>query len=178
MPDISTILKDIYTHSAEMQKLADTKNAGLIAFNGAVIIGMTKLANDFWDKHCWLFYLFIYILIMCLISLFLCLAALVAQLRHHEKERMSFSSDNPLFFGKISQMKPGELVDFIKNRYKIKVETGYYECDLARQSIIMAQIALRKFKLFNKAFFWTIAGITTPIGAIVFEIFFNPNNDR
>ncbi len=91
---------------------------------------------------------------------------------------MSFSSDNPLFFGKVSQMKSGELVELIKNRYKITDETSDYECDLARQSIIMAQIALRKFKLFNKAFLWTIAGITTPIGTIIFEIFFNPNNDR
>jgi hypothetical protein len=115
---------------------------------------------------------------MCLISLFLCLAALVAQLRHHEIERMSFTSENPLFFGKVSQMKPSELVDLLKQRYKLAEETGDYECDLARQAIIMAQIALRKFKLFNKAFFWTIAGVTTPLGAIAFEVFFNPNNNK
>lgn len=178
MRDLSAILKDIYVHSAEMQKMADTKNAGLIAFNSAVIIGMTKLAIDFWDKQIWLSYLFLYILTMCLISLFLSLAALVAQLRHHERERMSFSSSNPLFFGKVSQLNAVELVDLIKSRYKITQDTGDYECDLARQAIIMSQIALRKFKLFNRAFVWAIAGITTPIGAIVFEIFFNPNNDK
>ncbi len=177
MRDTSTILKDIYNHCADMQKLADTKNAGLIAFNGAVIIGMTKLATDFWNNKV-LFFFFIYVLVMCLISLFLCLSALVAQLRHFEKERMSFSSDNPLFFGRVSQMKPKELVDLLKQRYNLTDETGDYECDLARQSIIMSQIALRKFKLFNKAFFWTIAGITTPIGAIAFEAFFNPNNNK
>ncbi len=41
------ILKDIYSHCADMQKLADTKNAGLIAFNGAVIIGMTNSLSIF-----------------------------------------------------------------------------------------------------------------------------------
>lgn len=177
MKNIISILKDIYVHCSEMQKLADTKNAGLIAFNGAVIIGMTKLTIDLWDNKL-LAIIFIYVIATCLISIFLNLSALVAQLRHFEKERMSFSSENPLFFGKVSQMKPEDLIEILKHRYNLNDEVNKYECDLARQAIIMSQIALRKFKLFNTAFFFTIAGITTPIGALFFELFFNPNRNK
>jgi hypothetical protein len=177
MKEITSILKDIYAHGSEMQKLADTKNTGLIAFNGAVIIGMTKLTIDLWNNKL-LALAFIYVIAMCLVSIFLNLSALVAQLRHIEKERMSFSSENPLFFGKVSQMKPEELIDTLKHRYNLNDETGKYECDVARQAIIMSQIALRKFKLFNTAFFFTIAGTCTPLGAFIFELFFNPNRNK
>jgi hypothetical protein len=178
MTQTASILKDIYSHCAEMQKLADTKNAGLIAFNGAVIIGMTKLSIDFWDSNKVLFICFTYVILMCLISIFVNMSALVAQLRHHHRDTMTYGTDNPLFFGKVSQMKGRELVDLIKQRYDLNEPTNDYECDLARQAIIMSQIAVRKYKLFNLAFFWTITGITTPIGALVFELFFNPNRNR
>ena len=175
MKNLVSIMKDIYLHCSDMQKLADTKNSGLIVFNSAIIIGITKLAIDF-SNHMCLFFFFMYIILMCLISIFLNLSSLVAQLRHYEVEAMSFPSENPLFFGKVSQMKPKELVENLIKRYDLKEdETGKYEDDMAKQCIIMGQIALRKFKLFNLAFLWTIAGITTPIGALIYALFYNPN---
>lgn len=169
-----SILKDIYSHCNEMQKLADTKNTGLIAFNGAIIIGVTKLAIDFSTQPI-LFGWFCYIILLSLISIFLNLSALVAQLKHIEKNTLSYASDNPLFFGRVSQLTSDQLVETLRNRYKIEEDTGQYEIDLAKQAIVMAQIATRKFKLFNRAFFWTISAIATPIGALVFESYFNPN---
>lgn len=40
------ILKDVYQHCLEMQRVAETKNAGLIAFNGAISLASTKRPAD------------------------------------------------------------------------------------------------------------------------------------
>ena len=40
------ILKEMYLHGQDMQKIAETKNAGLIAFNGALMIATLKFIED------------------------------------------------------------------------------------------------------------------------------------
>lgn len=167
-------LKDIYQHSYEMMKLAETKNAGLIAFNGAIILGMVKLLKDFNDNS-FLFYYFIFVIIVCSISVFLCLASLVAQLWHKESEIALTKSDNLLFFGTIAHLSPEELIEKLKSKYDLKSSNANYEKDLAKQAVIMAQIAVRKYKFFNSAIAWTFAGIATPLSVLFFKIFYDPN---
>lgn len=168
------ILKEMYSHGQDMQKIAETKNAGLIAFNGALMIATLKFIEE---NYCniWIVCYLYFVLTCCIVSIFLNLSSIVAQLKHKELEIENHNSDNLLYFGTVANKNPEELLEAIRHKYKIEEAVTEYHKDLARQAIVVSQIALRKFKLFNKAFIFTICAIATPISAIIFLIFFNPN---
>lgn len=168
------ILKDVYQHCLEMQRVAETKNAGLIAFNGAITLATIKLLTDGIENYCLQCYLY-FVLLCTLISIFLNLSAISAQLKHKEQEIINHKSQNLLFFGTIANYTPEEYLKQMKSEYKLDDDITKYNIDQAKQVVINAQIALRKFKLFNSAFRWTIAGITIPLSVIVYLIFFDNN---
>ena len=168
------ILKEIYEHGLDMQKIAETKNAGLIAFNGALMIATIKFIDD--NKcNTWISYYLYFVLISCIISIFLNLTSIVAQIKHKEIEIENHNSSNLLYFGTVANKTPNELIEAIKQKYKIEEIVSEYHKDLAKQAIIISQISLRKFKLFNSAFIFTICAVATPISAIIFLLFYNPN---
>lgn len=171
---MNEILKEINQHCLEMQKMAETKNAGLIAFNGAIALTVIKLLTDD-TLICYVNYYLYFVIICSLISIFLNLSAFSAQLIHKELNIKTHKSDNLLYFGTASLYTPEEYLKTIKIKYKIDEEITDYHKDQARQIVINSQIALRKFKLFNSAFKWTIAGILTPFSVIISYLFFNNN---
>lgn len=163
------ILDKLYNHAFDMVKFGETKNTVLIAFNGAIIVGMTKLAND--TPNCYVYYYAIFIIAMCAISVFICASALIAKIKHKPHEMSLPKNDNPLFFATVAHMTHEELIEELKNQYGCKAENVNYEKDLARQAIITSQIASRKFKLFNIAITFTFCGIATPISILIYKLF-------
>lgn len=157
-----------------MQKMAETKNAGLIAFNGAITLTVIKLLTDS-NLNCFFHYYLFFVLGCSLISTFLNLSAISAQLKHKEQEISNHKSQNLLFFGTAANYTPQDYLKRIKSDYVIDEELTKYHEDLAKQIIINAQIALRKFKFFNSAFKWTITGIATPLSLVIYLIFFDNN---
>ena len=171
---LQDVLKEVYQHCIDMQKIAETKNAGLIAFNGAIVLSAIKLFFD-QDIPIVLHYYLYFILLCSLVSIFLNLLAINAQLKHKELEIQNHSSQNLLFFGAIANNTPDSYLEQIKTNYNIEEKTNRYHNDLAKQVVINAQIALRKFKLFNLACKWTIAGVTALIGLLILKLFYNNN---
>lgn len=47
-------LEKQYSHAFEMLKFGEAKNIAIIAFNGAIIVGISKFIND--DVHIYLYY--------------------------------------------------------------------------------------------------------------------------
>lgn len=168
------ILKEVYQHCLDMQKMAETKNAGLIAFNGAITLAAIKLITD-GNMNCYFHYYLFFILGCSLISIFLNLSAISAQLKHKEQEITNHKSQNLLFFGTAANYTPQDYLKQVKTEYDITEDITKYHEDQARQIVINAQIALRKFKLFNSAFKWTIAGIATPLSVLAYLLFFDNN---
>jgi hypothetical protein len=168
------ILKEVYEHCQDMQKMAETKNAGLIAFNGAITLATIKLLTDGMPNNYFQYYLY-FVLFCSLISIFLNLSAISAQLKHKEQEISNHKSQNLLFFGTVANYSPEDYLKQLQTEYKITDEITKYNVDQARQVVFNAQIALRKFKLFNSAFKWTIAGIATPFSVIIYLLFFDNN---
>jgi len=168
------ILKDVYQHCQDMQKMVETKNAGLIAFNGAITLATIKLLSD-GIQNCYLQYYLFFVLACSLISIFLNLSAISAQLKHKEQEIPNHKSQNLLFFGTAANYTPEDYLKQLNSEYNLTDEITQYNIDQARQVVINAQIALRKFKLFNSAFKWTIAGIATPLSVVIYLIFFDNN---
>lgn len=168
------ILKEVYQHCQDMQKIAETKNAGLIAFNGAVCLASLKLAIDGGFNNLISYYL-MFVVVCSLISIFLNLSAISSQLKHKELELTNYKSNNLLFFGTVANYSAVDYLKKIKQDYNLSEEITQYHLDLANQIVINSQITVRKFKLFNSAFKWTIAGIATPLSVLIYLIFFNSN---
>ena len=66
----------------------------------------------------------------------------------------------------------------INKRYGFDLLGNAIEHDLAKQAVIVSQIAVRKFKKFNIALALTFAGILTPASVAVYLMFFNPNKNK
>jgi hypothetical protein len=163
------LLEKLYNHAFDMVKFGETKNTVLIAFNGAIIVGMTKLAND--THNIYIYYYSLFILAMCGISVFICSSALIAKIKHKPHEISLPKNDNPLFFATVAHMTYEELLEKLRVEYGCTRENEHYERDLARQAIITSQIASRKFKLFNVAIGFTFCGITTPLSILIYKLF-------
>ena len=174
---LSEKLYQLYLQTNELIKFAETKNAALIAFNGAVILGVLKLISDFKSAHWFLFYL-IFVLSMNLVSAFIMIVALAPQMISKELSNVVGKGTNLLYFGSIAKLNPDIYVELLKEKYAFQSENEAYERDLARELIIVCQIAVRKFKLFKLAMAWTFAGITTPVGIFVYAFFFDPTRKQ
>jgi len=182
MTDTEEKLHQLYEHANDMIKFAEAKNAGLIAFNGAVIIGVGALVKDLTTNKDFIQYYIVYYLVfvisMNIISIFISMSALTALLIHKESETKFKPNDNLQFFGTISSKKPEIFLDAFLQKYHLESKNREYELDMARQTVIVSQIAMRKFRSFNVALIWTFAGIATPISIGIFKLFFNPNTNK
>ncbi|MEO6812549.1 MAG: Pycsar system effector family protein [Ginsengibacter sp.] len=166
------ILSDVYQHCLEMQKLAERKNVGLIVFNVIVSLVAIKLLSEV-NLNCYLHYYMLFVLICSLVSIFLSLSAIGAQLSRKEDGAHDHKNQNLLFFGTAAKYSPDEYLKQLQSEYSINEQPTKFQLDRARQIVVVSQIALRKFKLFNLAFKWTIAGITTPLSVIFYWLFFD-----
>ncbi len=170
------LLEQQYNHAFNMVKFGETKNGALIAFNGAIITGMTILA--FKIHNIYLFYFLFLVFSMCGISILICLSALIAKIKQSTNNTSLILNDNPLFFATLATMTHEELIYKIKNQYQCESSNPDHENDLARQVIITSQIAARKFRLFNLALAFTFSGILTPLCLIFYKIYLGPAGNK
>ena len=77
------LLNDVYQHCLGMQTLAERKNVGIIVFN--VIVSLTAIYLLKSDLNTWLQYYVLFVLLCSIVSIFLGLSAISAQLRRKEK---------------------------------------------------------------------------------------------
>jgi len=171
---ISNILEKTYQNTHDLLKFGETKNTTLIAFNGAIIVGLTALLKDV--KLPILSYYIIYIIVMCGFSIFISFSSLVAKMKHKPHDVSLTRSDNVLFFGCIALLTDEELVSKIKQLYNLETVNATYERDLAKQLVIISQITARKFKLFNTAIKIMFFGLLTPLSVLIYYVFLNNDN--
>jgi hypothetical protein len=162
-------LEKQYSHAFDMVKFGETKNTTLIAFNGAIIVGMTKLLEDS-DELPYLRPFLFFVIAMCSISIFIGFSAMIAKIKHKERKLRADTNDNLLFYATLANMEYEKLISKIEDQYGCTSENSNHEKDLARQVIITSQIASRKFKLFNVAIAFTFSGILTPLSLLVYRL--------
>lgn len=161
-------LEKQYTHAFEMLKFGESKNIALIAFNGVIIIGLSKLINDnFCDI---IHYYLIYSIAMCAISIFISFSALIAKIKHKRNDISIYKSNNLLFYATLAHMSDEELIEKLVKSYQCERSNENHEKDLANQVIISSQIAARKFKLYNRAIAFMFCGILTPLSYLIYKL--------
>jgi hypothetical protein len=145
----------------EWLKFAEQKNAALILLNGGVIWGMTRFLTQKQGISSFDFYLNMTGYILIIISTFFCLISFMPVLKSNWfKIGCKSDDDNSLFFGDIAKYNANEYLDLIvmktgDKEYKI---SGFEE-DYAEQIVTNAEIALKKYNIFQTSSKFTMAGI-------------------
>jgi len=154
-------LKYIYETTNSWLKYAETKNAGLVAFNAAVLVGILQINNG----NKFLIYLSIIIFTLSIILNILSILAVLkkplniflkTQTVNLEKDKDSISI---YYFSDLAKLNSNQLLDIISYKFKNEDNVNKASKDLANQIIINAKIAFQKFKIFNLSGFLIIMGL-------------------
>ncbi len=179
--ELQNKLNELFIHTNDMIKFSEAKNAGLIAFNGAVIIGLISIIKDLSFECDLTIVLKIYLIIVAifnLISIIISMSSLAAYLNHKKLVTKTTKNDNLLYFGDISLYEPEDYFNEFQKKYNLKSSNKELEIDTIKQIIITSQIAFRKYKYFNKALKITLASLATPIFLIFYKYYINPNKNK
>lgn len=171
-------------------QFAESKHTILLAFNGASVVGSIAAIVALGQSNNLdnFFYILIAIYavnvsLMCSVAVFYNLASMYAQ-RHQFKvaSQELFHSDNLVFWGTIATYSSGD--EYLKKllqkywQYNAEVKNHVawsYELEGADQVRVLAQIARRKYNLFNESVRWTMAGLLTPFAIIIQKYFVSPD---
>lgn len=161
----------------EWLKFGEAKNAVLVTFNGAAIAAVHNLAKIHEPIDPWVSWWIWCITTCCAVSVLIGLASFYARTR---TEAIVFvttsrSSGNAIYFGHLADMKPEELLRRLVGDYSPSSDDGYLR-DMAGQVVANAKLARKKFVLFNTALMWTLAGVITPVGLLLYWWMFCDEN--
>lgn len=163
----STLLDKLYQNAFDMVQFGESKNNTLIAFNAVIIVGMAVVSHV--TTNCYLCYYASFSILFSGISVLICFSAVIAKVKNKSHEIYLTKNDNPLFFATVAHMTDMELLEKISSLYGCTSDNENYERDLAKQAIITSQIASRKFKLYNQAIGFALAGIATPVSILIYK---------
>lgn len=185
-------LKSIFDYVNDWLKFAETKNAALVAFDGAAVLGLISISENLGSgqvtaKGC-IVVAFVFLSISLLIALvsFLpqtrSIKALPATIKPQEDR---LGNDNLYFFEHILKYRPEDYLTKIKQGFESmdladssgtkKTQINTLSVDLSQQIIINSQIASRKYHYFKVALLLSISGMITSLIAWVAYIYCNPN---
>lgn len=159
-------------------KYGDAKNAALLAFTSAWLAGIGNLLLAAEEKHTpgVIAFLLFVSEVLFLIGAMHAISALlpttnaqgVLRLPSRSFRRLLAGAQrqpqkpNLLFFGDIRRLEPDSFKTSVSQRYHPKgarVITGAYVSDLCSQTVVNARIAQRKFDLFDRGVWVTLAAL-------------------
>lgn len=171
-------LKDIFLNVNDWLKFLESKNAVLVALNGAAILGVLEFIKDI-ESSSYLLTLYLCSFVICVgIGLVISLFSFLPQTKipYVWRNDIIRDSDNLLFWGDI---KKYDAITYLRNLYKNcgQDDNKYSRLELnyANQIIINAKIISRKSSCFKSALWFTLAGVLTPLVGALTYLIFNPN---
>jgi hypothetical protein len=166
-------LNHIFSNINDWLKYAEAKTATLIAGNGALIFGFSRLSLSE-HVNCYVSYYLMFCSLLSLISLSICLLSIIPALNMpwESKPSGTLENDNLLFFGHVAKYSPLSYLTKLADKIGEKniAFTGYQK-DLAFQIIINSTIANRKYTYFNTAIWFTMSAVISPVITMFIYIF-------
>ena len=178
-------LKSIFSNVNGWLKFAEAKNGVLVAFNGSgIFVVLTGIlledvpalaGHPALQAYFWSF--IICLTVGLVIALFSFHAKLITSGGLSGEEMKP--SDNLLYFDHIAKYDAGAYLERLSAALEMerKGVYGQLEKDYANEIIVNATIARRKYLLFNTALWCTIAGVMTPVLALLCWVVFRDAGD-
>ncbi|WP_197473822.1 Pycsar system effector family protein, partial [Oleiphilus sp. HI0066] len=130
-------LQDIFSNINDWLKFAEAKSATLIACNGALIFGISRLINSYEPKGACLIYLIV-VAVLCVLSISICFLSIIPSLSMPWEKKPSGVSDkdNLMYFSDIAKYTPLAYLNVLKTKLELKdFEVTGYQKDLSNQII-------------------------------------------
>ena len=148
-------LKFIFSNVVEWLKFAEAKLAGIIVFNGAVIIGIMQTTVDLPSFNISIKHAIYFLLFGNLFSLIISLFGLSPMSKRLKlKGKLITEDDNLLYYSDIIKYTPEKYLSVLEDKYKLKRESTM-ESDLAEQIIQISKIAQKKYEYFRFCIIFT-----------------------
>jgi hypothetical protein len=172
-------LKFIFANVNDWLKFAEAKNAALIAFDGAVIIGLFSILKDLTSGKGMIGIAISIAIVFLAVSLFIALLSFYPQTRITEvpKNEAIDENDNLYFWEHIKKYTVGEYLKKFREIFDLskpdaELENGHLnnmrlENDLAIQVITNSRITSHKYRYFNYALKFTIVGLLPLVIAFI-----------
>lgn len=166
-----TLLKllDRFQHLSDY---AETKLGALIVFNSALILGLFSIYKD---QSSFNQYLILIVVILNTTSLFFAFCGIFPKSKNNHSSNDKSISKNYFYFKYVAQLNEHQLIENLRKDYELDSCNKQLEKDLGNQIVVLAKNSERKFNYFGIALKFTIAGIISPIGLLIFYIYNNPN---
>lgn len=166
-------LQDIFSNINDWLKFAEAKSATLIACNGALIFGISRVISSYEPKGACLLYLIV-VTILCVLSISICFLSIIPSLSMPWEKKPSGVSDkdNLIYFSDIAKYTPLAYLNALKVKLELNnFEVTGYQKDLSNQIIINSVIADRKYRAFKKAIWLTLSAVISPVLALLIFLF-------
>jgi len=180
-------LKPIFTNVNDWLKFAEAKNAALIAFDGAAIMGLLSIVKDFSSGKGIIGIAISIAIVFLAASLFTVLLSFYPQTRITEapKDKAIGENDNLYFWEHIKKYTAEEYLKKLRetsDSSKPDAETpnGHLnnmrlENDLAIQIITNSRMTSHKYRYFKYALTFTIVGLLPLVIAFIVHMLCIPN---
>lgn len=150
-------LKYIYSNVNEMLKFGEAKHAGLMVFNGAIIIGILSCYNDI--STLFLKWSLVIGFLFIGISLVLSILSQFPKTQNNYSKNKNIDRANIYFYGHLSCFTLNEFINEYHSLDPCFTANEFDKC-LINQIIVISKIANRKFCLFKIAVCSMILGLT------------------
>lgn len=148
------LLSSSLTRAVDFLKFAETKNAALLTFSSAWLLGcLNFLVGSNPAPADWRTVLQLAIALFGLAGL-IALASFLPKLRLERWHQDPEQKKSLLYFGDVATFAPGVFIERVRTRYyppPEKSASDSYLDDIAIQIVVISQIARAKFRLFNVA---------------------------
>lgn len=154
----------------EWLRFGEAKNAALIAFNGALSLGLFDKVLDQASMNIYLNWYIWCIICFSLSSLIIGIISFLpaTRIKFHLSSQQTSKVDNLLFFGHISKYESQEYLKvFAKKIGNNSYQINEFDSDISNQLITNSKIALKKFNFFKVSVWVCLIGLLTPVGALV-----------
>lgn len=164
-------LIDQYKKVIDWVKYAETKNAALVALNGAFLFGVLNIIISEKLQNYWANIYAYLLIILFLTSLVISLISFIPRLNAPwlKINEQKGDNDNIIYFGHIAKYTPSQYLRLIDEKLDLSDYSTSEASIYSNQIVINSQVTLIKLKQFEIAAWFFLAALISPIGVLIMQ---------
>lgn len=163
-------LKYIFSTVNEWLKFAEAKNAALLIFNNAIAFGLLNILDKNYITSQYIRYYLYLSLCFLVLSIVISLLSFIPKIKipSISQSEKSSGKDNMIFFSHIAKHSTKEYLNLLYGQHNETYDKeNLFQENLTEQIIVNSQIALSKYRFFEIGIWFTLAGIVSPVIALI-----------
>lgn len=159
--NLNTQLDFIFKNINEWLKFAEQKNGALLALNGGIVWGVSRILSNIQISMCFISWVYSIGYMLILASSVICIVSFMPILNktwaNFEEEK---STDNCVYFADIAKYTSTSYLDLLSKKLENSQEKyKNYEIDLSSQIVTNAKIACEKYEKLILSSIFTLSGM-------------------